>query len=49
MSLQQTLHDQLQTNVTAGAGHTDEHRLILKYMEIWKSKKILLGLPPRQF
>lgn len=49
MSLQQSLHDQLQTNFTAGAGHIDENRLILKHMEIWKSKKILLGLPPRQF
>lgn len=49
MSLQQTLHDQLQTNVTAGAGHIDENRLILKHMEIWKSKEIFLGLPPRQF
>lgn len=49
MSLQQTLYDQLQTNVTAGAGHIDENRLILKHMEIWKTKKILLGLPLRQF
>lgn len=53
MSLQQLLHDQLQTNFTAGARHPDENRLILKSMEIWKSKKKkkrkLLGLPPRQF
>lgn len=48
MSLQQSLHDQLQTNFTAGARHTDENRLILKSMEIWKRKK-LLGLPPRRF
>lgn len=39
MSLHQSLHDQLQTNFTAGAGHIDENRLILKHMEIWKSKK----------
>lgn len=49
MPLLQTLHDQLQTNVTAGAGHIDENRLILKHMEIRKSKKLFLGLPPRQF
>jgi len=49
MSLQQSLHDQLQTNFTAGPGHTDENKLILQYMEIQKSKKILLGLQPRKF
>lgn len=34
MSRQRSLHDQLQTNFTAGAGHIDENRLILKHMEI---------------